>query len=80
MLVLRDVQDPNCFWLGEAEEQGEERIGFIDFQDCLIGPNAYDLAALCMDARVTIPASLAGQDARALQDQPCSRRRPKRGF
>ncbi|WP_321448693.1 tRNA (adenosine(37)-N6)-threonylcarbamoyltransferase complex ATPase subunit type 1 TsaE [uncultured Cohaesibacter sp.] len=74
VLVLRDVQDPNCFWLREAEEQGEERIGFIDFQDCLIGPNAYDLAALCMDARVTIPASLADKmlalykTSRALDD------------
>lgn len=56
-LVLRDVQNPNCFWL-EAEKDGG-RIGFIDFQDCLIGPSAYDLAALCMDARVTIPGSLA---------------------
>nr|WP_319483498.1 tRNA (adenosine(37)-N6)-threonylcarbamoyltransferase complex ATPase subunit type 1 TsaE [uncultured Cohaesibacter sp.] len=56
VLVLRDVQDPNCFWLGADARDGA--IGFIDFQDCLIGPHAYDLAALSMDARVTIPASL----------------------
>ncbi|WP_316858757.1 tRNA (adenosine(37)-N6)-threonylcarbamoyltransferase complex ATPase subunit type 1 TsaE [uncultured Cohaesibacter sp.] len=52
-LVLRDVQDPNCFWL--ETEAGVPDVGFIDFQDCLIGPVAYDLSALAMDARVTIP-------------------------
>nr|WP_321454588.1 tRNA (adenosine(37)-N6)-threonylcarbamoyltransferase complex ATPase subunit type 1 TsaE [uncultured Cohaesibacter sp.] len=56
VLVLRDVQDPNCFWLDEKD--GEGSIGFIDFQDCLIGPQVYDLAALSMDARVTIPTAL----------------------
>ncbi|SNY91764.1 hypothetical protein SAMN04515647_2006 [Cohaesibacter sp. ES.047] len=55
-LVLRDVQDPNCFWLGEGHRPGA--IGFIDFQDCLIGPTAYDLSALALDARVTIPDDL----------------------
>ena len=63
-LVLRDVQAPNCFWLdtnfcgGEESFKEQGCIGFIDFQDCLIGPQAYDLAALCMDARVTISPSL----------------------
>ncbi|PLW75886.1 tRNA (adenosine(37)-N6)-threonylcarbamoyltransferase complex ATPase subunit type 1 TsaE [Cohaesibacter celericrescens] len=57
VLVLRDVQDPNCFWLDVTTRKGP--VGFIDFQDCLIGPSAYDLAALAMDARVTIPVHLA---------------------
>ncbi|WP_114007684.1 tRNA (adenosine(37)-N6)-threonylcarbamoyltransferase complex ATPase subunit type 1 TsaE [Cohaesibacter intestini] len=52
VLVLRDVQDPNCFWLRDAPDG--QPVGFIDFQDCLIGPVAYDLAALATDARVTI--------------------------
>ena len=52
VLVLRDVQDPNCFWLEDAPDG--RSVGFIDFQDCLIGPVAYDLAALATDARVTI--------------------------
>jgi N-acetylmuramate 1-kinase len=52
-LVLRDVQSPNCFWL-----EAEGRVGFIDFQDCLIGPAAYDMAALCLDARVSISTAL----------------------
>ena len=58
-LVLRDVQDPNCFWLGESGPKGS--VGFIDFQDCLIGPSAYDLAALAMDARITIPDALEAE-------------------
>nr|WP_321462240.1 tRNA (adenosine(37)-N6)-threonylcarbamoyltransferase complex ATPase subunit type 1 TsaE [uncultured Cohaesibacter sp.] len=68
-LVLRDVQDPNCFWLPNEGTDG--RIGFIDFQDCLIGPEAYDLSALCMDARVTIPAAL---EKRMLQHYRALRR------
>ena len=58
-LVLRDVQDPNCFWLGEARRTGP--IGFIDYQDCLIGPSSYDLSALALDARVTIPDDLEAE-------------------
>lgn len=58
-LVLRDVQDPNCFWL-KGEKEGEH-IGFIDFQDCMIGPSAYDVSALCLDARVTINPELESQ-------------------
>ena len=63
-LVLRDVQDPNCFWLGD------DNIGFIDFQDCMIGPAAYDIAALCLDARVTICPTLESQ----LKAHYCSER------
>ena len=59
VLVLRDVQDPNCYWLQQAD--GSHEVGFIDFQDCLIGPDAYDLSALAMDARVTIPDTLRDQ-------------------
>ncbi|MCV6546942.1 MAG: tRNA (adenosine(37)-N6)-threonylcarbamoyltransferase complex ATPase subunit type 1 TsaE [Cohaesibacter sp.] len=55
-LVLRDVQDPNCFWLETMS--GTHKIGFIDFQDCLLGPSAYDIASVCMDARVTISVDL----------------------
>lgn len=55
-LVLRDVQDPNCFWLEEL--RATKSVGFIDFQDCLIGPSAYDVAALCMDARICIDPDL----------------------
>lgn len=62
MLVLRDVQDPNCFWLGDQEGRTDQTaIGFIDYQDCLIGPAAYDIAALCMDARINISRDLESE-------------------
>jgi N-acetylmuramate 1-kinase len=54
--VLFDLQSPNLFWLPERE--GIARIGVIDFQDMFHGAGAYDVASLCQDARVTIPAAL----------------------
>jgi tRNA threonylcarbamoyl adenosine modification protein YjeE len=51
-LVLRDYHSPNIIW--RPERTGPDRMGLIDFQDALIGPAAYDLASLAMDARVTI--------------------------
>jgi tRNA threonylcarbamoyl adenosine modification protein YjeE len=52
-LVLRDYHSPNIIW--RDERSGLDRLGLIDFQDALIGPSAYDLASLAMDARVTVP-------------------------
>ena len=51
-LLLRDYHSPNIIW--RAEKTGNDRLGLIDFQDALIGPSAYDLASLAMDARVTV--------------------------
>lgn len=51
-IVLRDVHSPNIVWRGER--QGFDRLGMVDFQDAMIGPSAYDVASLAMDARVTI--------------------------
>jgi tRNA threonylcarbamoyl adenosine modification protein YjeE len=50
---LRDFHSPNLLWLPERE--GLERIGIIDFQDCVLGHPAYDVASLLQDARVTVP-------------------------
>jgi N-acetylmuramate 1-kinase len=50
--TLRDYHSPNLIWLEGRE--GLERIGIIDFQDCVLGNPAYDLASLGQDARVTI--------------------------
>lgn len=50
--VLRDYHSPNLLWLEGRE--GLQRIGLLDFQDALIGPAAYDVASLLMDARVTV--------------------------
>jgi aminoglycoside/choline kinase family phosphotransferase len=54
--VLRDFHSPNLLWL--AERKGIERVGLLDFQDALIGPAAYDVASLLMDARVDVPEAL----------------------
>jgi tRNA threonylcarbamoyl adenosine modification protein YjeE len=51
-LMLRDFHSPNIIWRGDRS--GHERLGIVDFQDALIGPSAYDVASLAMDARVTV--------------------------
>ena len=51
-LMLRDFHSPNIIW--RDERQGHDRLGIIDFQDALVGPGAYDVASLAMDARVTV--------------------------
>jgi aminoglycoside/choline kinase family phosphotransferase len=50
--MLRDFHSPNIIWRGERT--GHDRLGIVDVQDALIGPSAYDLASLAMDARVTL--------------------------
>ena len=55
-LVQRDFHSPNIIW--RAERNGFDRLGIIDFQDALIGPSAYDVASLAMDARVTVPEEI----------------------
>jgi tRNA threonylcarbamoyl adenosine modification protein YjeE len=54
--TLRDYHSPNLLWLPERE--GLARIGIIDFQDCVLGHPAYDLASLGQDARVDVPDDL----------------------
>ncbi|MBB6465983.1 hypothetical protein HNQ96_001841 [Aminobacter lissarensis] len=51
-LVLRDYHSPNIIW--RSDRLGHDRLGIVDFQDALIGPVAYDVASLAMDARVTV--------------------------
>lgn len=55
-LLLRDVHSPNILWRGNAT--GMNRVGLIDFQDAMIGPSAYDVASLVLDARVTVGSEL----------------------
>jgi tRNA threonylcarbamoyl adenosine modification protein YjeE len=55
-LVLRDFHSPNLIWRGDRKDH--DRLGIIDFQDALIGPSAYDVASLAMDARVTVEPAL----------------------
>lgn len=62
-LVLRDYHSPNLIWRGNRT--GRDRIGLIDFQDAVIGPSAYDVASLAMDARVDIGESLEAATVQA---------------
>ena len=55
-IVLRDFHSPNIIWRDDRE--GHDRLGIIDFQDALLGPAAYDVASLAMDARVTVPPEI----------------------
>jgi tRNA threonylcarbamoyl adenosine modification protein YjeE len=50
--VMRDFHSPNILWQANAE--GTDRVGVIDFQDALIGHPAYDVASLAQDARVPL--------------------------
>lgn len=54
--VLLDVHSPNLLWL--PDRTGIRRIGFLDFQDAMIGPTAYDIASLAQDARATVSPDL----------------------
>jgi len=48
-LVLRDFHADNLFWMPNREDI--KRIGLIDFQDALIGHEAYDISSLLEDVR-----------------------------
>jgi tRNA threonylcarbamoyl adenosine modification protein YjeE len=50
--VLRDFHSPNLLWL--PNRKGLARLGILDFQDAVMGPDAYDLASLLQDARVDV--------------------------
>jgi tRNA threonylcarbamoyl adenosine modification protein YjeE len=54
--VLRDYHSPNVIWRGK--ETGLARVGLIDYQDAVIGPVAYDVASILLDARVDISVAL----------------------
>ena len=73
-LVLRDYHSPNLIW--RAGRQGRDRIGLIDFQDAVVGPAAYDVASLAMDARVDIAPELE----RATLEAYCAAREAQDGF
>ncbi len=54
--TLRDYHSPNLIWL--ADREGLNRVGVLDFQDCVLGHPAYDVASLLQDARVTVSDEL----------------------
>jgi N-acetylmuramate 1-kinase len=54
--VLRDYHSPNLIWL--AERTGIARVGVIDFQDTVLGPQSYDVVSLLQDARIDVSENL----------------------
>ncbi|MCK1710208.1 MULTISPECIES: tRNA (adenosine(37)-N6)-threonylcarbamoyltransferase complex ATPase subunit type 1 TsaE [unclassified Bradyrhizobium] len=54
--IIRDYHSPNLIWL--ADRTGIARVGVIDFQDTVLGPQSYDVVSLLQDARVDVPESL----------------------
>jgi aminoglycoside/choline kinase family phosphotransferase len=54
--VLRDFHSPNLLWL--AARKGPAQVGLLDFQDAVIGPEAFDVASLAQDARVDVAEEL----------------------
>ncbi len=52
-LALRDFHSPNLMW--REGEEGISRIGFLDYQDAMIAPSAYDMVSLAQDARIDVP-------------------------
>lgn len=51
-LTLRDYHAENLIWLPDRD--GRARIGLLDFQDAVIGWDAWDMAMLVQDARRTV--------------------------
>lgn len=73
--TLRDYHSPNLIWLPERE--GLQKVGLIDFQDCVLGHPAYDVVSLLQDARITVPEAL---ELRLLAAYARARRMSDPGF
>ncbi|MFK4643973.1 tRNA threonylcarbamoyl adenosine modification protein YjeE [Bradyrhizobium ottawaense] len=54
--IIRDYHSPNLIWL--PDRAGIARVGVIDFQDTVLGPQSYDVVSLLQDARIDVPESL----------------------
>lgn len=54
--TLRDYHSPNLIWMPNRD--GVRRVGILDFQDCVLGPAAYDVVSLSQDARLDVPDDL----------------------
>jgi N-acetylmuramate 1-kinase len=54
--VLRDFHSPNLIYL--PQRAGLAALGLIDYQDCVLGPPAYDLVSLLQDARTSVPEAM----------------------
>lgn len=74
-LVLRDAISANLVWRGDRD--GRARIGFVDIQDAMTGPEAYDIMSLVTDVRLDLPDDLV---AAMLAGYRETRRRADAGF
>lgn len=54
--IIRDYHSPNLIWL--ADRTGIARVGVIDFQDAVLGPQSYDVVSLLQDARIDVPEGI----------------------
>ena len=54
--TLRDFHSPNLIWL--SGHTGIRQVGLLDFQDCVLGPPAYDVVSLSQDARIDVSDDL----------------------
>ncbi|NOT72880.1 MAG: tRNA (adenosine(37)-N6)-threonylcarbamoyltransferase complex ATPase subunit type 1 TsaE [Hyphomicrobium sp.] len=57
--VLRDYHSPNLIALDDRVPPRD--VGIIDFQDALLGPEAYDLVSVLQDARLDVPVEIETQ-------------------
>lgn len=58
-LIHRDYHVQNLLFV--PTRNGLASIGILDFQDAMLGPQAYDIASLLTDARQDVPARLRQQ-------------------
>lgn len=66
-LTLRDYHAENLIWL--PERRGRARIGLLDFQDAVIGWDAWDMAMLVQDARREVSAEARDAAIRTYLDR-----------
>lgn len=57
--VLRDYHSPNLIALDDRPPP--RNVGIIDFQDALLGPEAYDLVSVLQDARLDVPETIEAE-------------------
>ena len=55
-MIQRDYHAQNLLWL--PERNGLSRVGLLDYQDAMLGPLAYDLVSLTLDARRNVTPAI----------------------
>lgn len=55
-MIQRDYHAQNLLWL--PARTGRARVGLLDYQDAMLGPLAYDLVSLTLDARRDVGAGI----------------------